>query len=107
MGIERFFTTPFVVQRPSITNTGGEAVRGFSPVGSFAGHLEQLSAAERVRDQRTEAESTHRLYCSLTTDIKAGDQVVANSITYEVIGEPNKLRLSRNHHIEAGLRRAD
>lgn len=87
--IEHNFKHTAVVRRKATTSDGGG---GFTEVWSdylsIKAAIRQLNSSEVYRNEARGLNTTHRLYTPIA-DIKDGDRVVMNGVTYEVKGKPN------------------
>ena len=81
--ITRFFTTTFTVIRQRYTGSISQE----QTVGSFDGHIQQLTAQDRMTIGEAVTMS-HRVWCAPTEDVNDGDTLVGpDGVRYSVSGK--------------------
>lgn len=96
------------VQRRAVTDTdvyGNDTVE-LTSVAIVNGYIEQTDAAEVTID-RTTYTTTHLVMLDAGTDVRGGDRLVCDGVSYEVIGPPDRPynpRARATSHIECRAR---
>lgn len=98
--ISKFFTTTFTVNR-SVWSTD---VNGFqsseeSVVGTFKGHLQQLTA-EQALNLGLNFTTPFSVWCPTGTNVIIGDNLTANSVNYTIRAIQNNGLVGVNKHLQ-------
>lgn len=98
--ISKFFTTTFTIYR----NVWSTDLNGFessdeSDVGTFRGHLQQISA-EQSLNLGMNFTTSFQIWCSPTTDVKVGDRISVGEIFYSVRAIQDNGMVGINKHLQ-------
>ena len=98
MSIEKYFTTSFIVCR---MQEDEDVVWGLeeSEIDTFYGHIQQLNE-EFIENLSNVYTLSHRVWCSLDTDIKVGDRIKNGNIFYNVKAINERNYAGGNKHLE-------
>lgn len=101
MGLGAYFTNEFSIQRSQSPDGswGNESTEIDLPPGK--GWLQPNSGKILYQDGKPASQSTHLLYCSIGTDIKALDTLTCETKTYTVGSVQDAA--GRAHHLEVDL----
>jgi hypothetical protein len=102
MGITRFYTTLFTIQRPVWANDKSS----LQSVGSFYGH-KQPTNPELTESLGFAMTKTFTIWCSPLTDVKAGDIINDGTYQYNVRALNNNNYLGGNTHLQIIAERAE
>jgi len=79
----------------------GGYVKGWADLGSFRGRISPISAEERLNQDRTVMNTTHRIFCDPMT-VDPTNRIKWGSYYFEIIGITNPSELY--HHLEIDVR---
>jgi hypothetical protein len=107
MAIDHFMITPVTIVHPgTLTDRYGDTRPDWAAATETetTAWLTQLEVSEQLLRRDAEV-ADHRLFVRPDVTVAAGDRVVGDGLTFEVVGPPHKARTpTAVHHIEAMLR---
>ena len=106
MTFASLLNTTAIVKRPNFTEDtmGGEAA-SFSPVATIRCRIQPMSGRERAMSGSTGVESTHKMFCLYSVDVRPEDEVTSGGFVYQVtfVGDA----AGQGHHLEVDLQRRE
>lgn len=99
MSIKRFFTKSITVNRNAWVEESGYSHSEEATVGTIKGHIQQTSA-EMATNLALNLSTSFSLWCAVDTDIKVGDRVVCDGISYTVRLIMDNSFVGLNAHLE-------
>jgi hypothetical protein len=94
------------IVRPGPRDRFGDPAEPDAPPRQVEGCSIQPSESTENNDQRATVVTTWRAFLPGGTDLTAGDRIVWNDVTFEVVGDPDAWVVDGDeHHLQASLKR--
>lgn len=104
--IEKFFTKLFTVYRNEYIELGGVYSSSQVEVGTFKGHIQQANP-QIVQNLALNLSTTFTVWCPVGTDVKMGDSIEAQGMTFAVRLIQDNSFVGANKHMELIVEREE